>query len=68
MYRCDNDTIVPVEDNCSGVAPPTCQRTGETIVSLADDSSCCPQKVCGGSHTVKPPPSETREAKSDSEV
>ncbi|XP_071345644.1 otogelin isoform X1 [Trachinotus anak] len=46
MYRCDNDTIVPVEYNCSNVAVPMCRRAGEVIISLADDSSCCPQKVC----------------------
>uniref|UniRef100_A0A4W6EGZ9 Otogelin n=1 Tax=Lates calcarifer TaxID=8187 RepID=A0A4W6EGZ9_LATCA len=46
MYRCDNDTIVPVEYNCSSVAVPVCRRAGEVIISLADDTSCCPQKVC----------------------
>uniref|UniRef100_A0A665WSA5 Otogelin n=1 Tax=Echeneis naucrates TaxID=173247 RepID=A0A665WSA5_ECHNA len=46
MYRCDNDTIVPVEYNCSSVLAPVCHRTGEVILSLADDSSCCPHKVC----------------------
>ncbi|XP_040899174.1 otogelin [Toxotes jaculatrix] len=46
MYRCDNDTIVPVEYNCSSVATPVCRRVGEVIISLADDTSCCPQKVC----------------------
>ncbi|KAI3377328.1 hypothetical protein L3Q82_008531, partial [Scortum barcoo] len=46
MYRCDNDTIVPVDYNCSTVAVPVCRRAGEVIISLADDSSCCPQKVC----------------------
>lgn len=47
MYRCDNDTIVPVEYNCSNVAVPVCRRTAEVIISLADDISCCPQKICG---------------------
>uniref|UniRef100_H3DN78 Otogelin n=1 Tax=Tetraodon nigroviridis TaxID=99883 RepID=H3DN78_TETNG len=46
LYRCDNDTIVPVEYDCSSAPAPVCHRTGETVVSLADDSSCCPQKVC----------------------
>ncbi|XP_008304680.1 otogelin, partial [Stegastes partitus] len=46
MYRCDNDTIVPVEYNCSSMAAPVCRRSGEVIISLADDNSCCPQKVC----------------------
>uniref|UniRef100_A0A8D3DGA7 Otogelin n=1 Tax=Scophthalmus maximus TaxID=52904 RepID=A0A8D3DGA7_SCOMX len=49
MYRCDNDTIVPVEYNCSGAAAaaaPACRRAGEVVIGLADDTSCCPQKVC----------------------
>ncbi|XP_069021761.1 otogelin [Embiotoca jacksoni] len=46
MYRCDNDTILPVEYNCSSMAAPACLRAGEVIISLADDTSCCPQKVC----------------------
>lgn len=46
MYRCDNDSVVPVEYNCS-TAVPVCGRAGEVIVSLADDSSCCPRKLCG---------------------
>uniref|UniRef100_A0A3Q2WWE7 Otogelin n=1 Tax=Haplochromis burtoni TaxID=8153 RepID=A0A3Q2WWE7_HAPBU len=46
MYRCDNDTIVPVEYNCSSMVAPACRRAGEVIISLADDTSCCPQKVC----------------------
>ncbi|XP_044072365.1 otogelin isoform X2 [Siniperca chuatsi] len=46
MYRCDNDTIVPVEYNCSSLAAPVCRRAGEVTISLADDTSCCPQKVC----------------------
>ena len=46
MYRCDNDSIVPVEYNCSTVPSPVCRRTGEMVISLADDTSCCPQKAC----------------------
>uniref|UniRef100_UPI0037E7A0E4 otogelin n=1 Tax=Semicossyphus pulcher TaxID=241346 RepID=UPI0037E7A0E4 len=46
MYRCDNDTIVPIEYNCSDIASPVCRRAGEVIISLADDTSCCPHKVC----------------------
>nr|XP_046255016.1 otogelin [Scatophagus argus] len=46
MYRCDNDTIVPVAYNCSSVAAPVCRRVAEVLISLADDASCCPQKVC----------------------
>ncbi|XP_024909406.1 otogelin isoform X2 [Cynoglossus semilaevis] len=46
MYRCENDTIIPLEYNCSSVAAPVCHRAGQTVISLADDSSCCPQKIC----------------------
>lgn len=53
MYSCNNDTIVPVEYNCSSVATPMCRRAGEMIISLADDASCCPRKVCGGSEDDK---------------
>ena len=47
MYRCDNDSIVPVEYNCSAVSQPLCRRAGEMVIGLADDTSCCPQKACG---------------------
>lgn len=47
MYRCDKDSVVPMEYNCSSVAVPVCERAGEVIVSLADDTSCCPRKLCG---------------------
>uniref|UniRef100_A0A3Q3D8G9 Otogelin n=1 Tax=Hippocampus comes TaxID=109280 RepID=A0A3Q3D8G9_HIPCM len=46
MYRCDKDTVIPVEYNCSTTTAPVCQRTGEVVVSLADDTNCCPRKVC----------------------
>ncbi|XP_063044345.1 otogelin [Engraulis encrasicolus] len=46
MYRCDNDTIVPMEYNCTEVPQPHCLKAGEVIISLADDKSCCPQRVC----------------------
>ncbi|ROK23437.1 Otogelin [Anabarilius grahami] len=46
MYKCENDSIVPVEYNCSNIPQPVCTRTGEITVNLADDSSCCPHKAC----------------------
>ncbi|KAM7405723.1 hypothetical protein PAMP_000150 [Pampus punctatissimus] len=52
MYRCDKDTIVPVEYNCSSAAAPVCRRAGEVIISLADDTSCCPHKVCVCNQTL----------------
>ncbi|KAK7929826.1 hypothetical protein WMY93_006221 [Mugilogobius chulae] len=57
MYRCENDTIVPVEFNCSG-ADPQCSRQGEVVISLAHENSCCPVKlcVCNQSLCELPPP------------
>ncbi|XP_024118852.1 otogelin isoform X2 [Oryzias melastigma] len=46
MYRCDNDTILPVQYDCSSLPQPVCRRAGEMIISMAHDSSCCPHKVC----------------------
>uniref|UniRef100_A0A8C9VDF4 Otogelin n=1 Tax=Scleropages formosus TaxID=113540 RepID=A0A8C9VDF4_SCLFO len=46
MYKCDNDSIVPVEYDCTDVPQPVCRKMGEVMVSLADDKSCCPWKVC----------------------
>ncbi|XP_066557054.1 otogelin [Amia ocellicauda] len=52
MYKCDNDSIVPVAYNCTHVPEPVCTRTGEIAVSLADDKSCCPQKACVCNQTL----------------
>ncbi|XP_031704638.1 LOW QUALITY PROTEIN: otogelin-like [Anarrhichthys ocellatus] len=46
MYRCDNDTVAPVEYNCSDAAAPACRRAAEVLIGLAADAGCCPQKVC----------------------
>lgn len=50
MYRCESDGIVPVEFECSDVPQPVCTRAGEISISLADDNSCCTQRVCGEFH------------------
>ncbi|TSY13799.1 Otogelin [Bagarius yarrelli] len=46
MYRCESDGIVPVEFECNDVPQPVCTRAGEISINLADDNSCCIQKVC----------------------
>ncbi|XP_026866300.2 otogelin [Electrophorus electricus] len=46
MYRCESDGIVPVKFNCSNVPQPVCTRAGEISISLADDNSCCPRRMC----------------------
>ncbi|KPP69837.1 otogelin-like [Scleropages formosus] len=52
MYKCDNDSIVPVEYDCTDVPQPVCRKMGEVMVSLADDKSCCPWKVCVCNQTL----------------
>ncbi|XP_041132308.1 otogelin-like protein [Polyodon spathula] len=52
MYKCDNDSIIPVEYNCTEVPEPVCSKAGEVTVSLADDKSCCPQKACVCNQTL----------------
>ncbi|XP_048463275.1 otogelin-like protein [Rhincodon typus] len=53
MYQClDNGTIITVDHNCSSVPDPICHRSGEIVVSLAGDKSCCPKKICACNQTV----------------
>ncbi|XP_041052579.1 otogelin [Carcharodon carcharias] len=53
MYQClENGTIVTVDHNCSAVLEPICRRSGEIVVSLASDKSCCPNKICACNQTV----------------
>ncbi|XP_061466216.1 otogelin isoform X3 [Rhineura floridana] len=47
MHKCvDNETIVPVEYNCSVNNDLECHRFGEVALIAPDDQSCCQQKVC----------------------
>uniref|UniRef100_A0A8B9HR24 Otogelin n=1 Tax=Astyanax mexicanus TaxID=7994 RepID=A0A8B9HR24_ASTMX len=55
MYRCESDGIVPVEFNCSDVPQPVCTRAGEISISVADDNSCCPQRLCVCNQTMCEP-------------
>ncbi|XP_072448981.1 otogelin [Chiloscyllium punctatum] len=53
MYQClENGTIITVDHNCSSVPDPICHRSGEIVVSLAGDKSCCPKKICACNQTV----------------
>ncbi|XP_067849686.1 otogelin [Heptranchias perlo] len=53
VYQClENGTIITVDHNCSAVPEPICRRSGEVIVSLASDKSCCPNKICACNQTV----------------
>ncbi|XP_075044607.1 otogelin [Mixophyes fleayi] len=53
MYKCmDNDTIIPVQYNCSDTPEPQCQRYGEVVVSVSDKQSCCPHKLCVCNQTL----------------
>ncbi|EMP38267.1 Otogelin [Chelonia mydas] len=47
MHKCvDNETIIPVEYNCSDAHDLDCQRFGEVALIVPDDQTCCPQKIC----------------------
>ncbi|XP_054825974.1 otogelin [Eublepharis macularius] len=47
MYKCvDNETITPVEYNCSVSHDAECKHFGEVALIVPDDQTCCPQKVC----------------------
>ncbi|XP_062919170.1 otogelin-like protein [Mobula hypostoma] len=53
MYQClENGTIVTVDHNCSAIPEPVCHHSGEVVVSLAGDKSCCPEKICACNQTV----------------
>uniref|UniRef100_A0A3B3RBH6 Otogelin n=1 Tax=Paramormyrops kingsleyae TaxID=1676925 RepID=A0A3B3RBH6_9TELE len=51
MYKCDNDSIVPVEYDCTDVPQPVCRRMGE-VVTLPVPHPClfsltvCNQTLC----------------------
>nr|XP_060610964.1 otogelin [Anolis sagrei ordinatus] len=47
MQTCvENETIVPVEYNCSATYDLECHRFGEVALLVPDDQSCCHQKIC----------------------
>ncbi|XP_078243433.1 otogelin [Pogona vitticeps] len=47
MHKCvDNETIAPVEYNCSVSHDFECQRFGEVALLVPDNQSCCHQKIC----------------------
>lgn len=47
-YQCvDNDTIAPIQHNCSDPDELRCWRHGEVLVSISNERTCCPQKLCG---------------------
>ncbi|NXP08042.1 OTOG protein, partial [Thinocorus orbignyianus] len=47
MQKCvDDETIIPVEYNCSDSHNLDCQRFGEVALLVPDDQTCCPQKIC----------------------
>uniref|UniRef100_A0A3P8VXA6 Otogelin n=1 Tax=Cynoglossus semilaevis TaxID=244447 RepID=A0A3P8VXA6_CYNSE len=53
MYRCENDTIIPLEYNCSSVAAPVCHRAGQTVISLTlFVLTVCNQSLCDPSPPV----------------
>ncbi|XP_028291224.1 otogelin isoform X1 [Gouania willdenowi] len=58
VYVCENDSIVPVENDCSHIPLPECHRAGEELLSLSDNTHCCPLKVCVCNQSIceLPPP------------
>uniref|UniRef100_A0A8C4UPX3 Otogelin like n=1 Tax=Falco tinnunculus TaxID=100819 RepID=A0A8C4UPX3_FALTI len=47
MYNClENGSIVAVEPECNEDPPPLCEREGEVIVHVIEESACCPKKIC----------------------
>ncbi|XP_042315379.1 otogelin [Sceloporus undulatus] len=47
MHTCvENETIAPVEHNCSARYDLECQRFGEMALIVPDGQSCCHQKIC----------------------
>ncbi|XP_075423815.1 otogelin isoform X2 [Ascaphus truei] len=53
LHKCiENETIIPVEYNCSDIQEPQCQGYGEVAVFIADNRTCCPQKVCVCNKTI----------------
>ncbi|XP_073514042.1 otogelin [Phyllobates terribilis] len=52
-YRCvDNDTIIPVQHNCSNMEEPQCRRHGQVLVTVTREQTCCPQKLCVCNETL----------------
>ncbi|XP_069823857.1 otogelin [Dendropsophus ebraccatus] len=52
-YQCvDNDTIIPLQHNCSERQERQCRRQGEVLVSLSSQQTCCPQKLCVCNETL----------------
>ncbi|NXM94510.1 OTOGL protein, partial [Sylvia borin] len=47
MYGClENGSIIAVEPECSEDPPPVCEREGEVLLHVIEETACCPKKVC----------------------
>ncbi|XP_069624287.1 otogelin [Ranitomeya imitator] len=52
-YRCvENDTIMPVQYNCSKMDELQCRRHGQVLVTVTHEQTCCPQKLCVCNETL----------------
>ncbi|XP_073420787.1 otogelin-like [Dendrobates tinctorius] len=52
-YRCvENDTIMPVQYNCSKMDELQCRRHGQVLVTVTREQTCCPQKLCVCNETL----------------
>ncbi|XP_064277659.1 otogelin-like protein [Passer domesticus] len=47
MYGClENGSIIAVEPDCSEDPPPVCEREGEVLLHVIEETACCPKTVC----------------------
>uniref|UniRef100_F7BDM2 Otogelin-like 2 n=1 Tax=Xenopus tropicalis TaxID=8364 RepID=F7BDM2_XENTR len=54
MSKClENGTIIAIEPDCRKEPVPSCQREGETLISVIEEGECCPKKVCAQLNLLK---------------
>ncbi|XP_073476350.1 otogelin-like protein [Aquarana catesbeiana] len=47
LSKClENGTVVSLEPECREEPVPTCGQEGETLISIIEEGSCCPKKIC----------------------
>uniref|UniRef100_A0A8C5PZ85 Otogelin like n=1 Tax=Leptobrachium leishanense TaxID=445787 RepID=A0A8C5PZ85_9ANUR len=47
MFRClENGSVLAIEPVCGQQPVPLCDQKGETLVSIYEEGTCCPRKLC----------------------
>ncbi|PIO37699.1 hypothetical protein AB205_0041540 [Aquarana catesbeiana] len=47
LSKClENGTVVSLEPECREEPVPNCGQEGETLISIIEEGSCCPKKIC----------------------